>query len=230
MKQFKIRASASGKITSQPRAKKDKDLGLLSVTSQSYCKEWLTEQIYSRRKEFSSKQTQKGNEVEDESLDFLADNLDLGFIVKNEKWFENDYFTGTPDAILKDLIIDVKNSWDCFTFPLFDTAVPNKDYYWQAQIYMDLVGIDNYKLVYVLSDTPMHLIEKEAYYQSRSQGFEDLDVDTLKKCLKSMTYPDVDDSLKIKVFDIQKNQEDIDFLKGQVEKCRTYIKKLAFRF
>lgn len=230
MKQFKIRASAGGKITSQPRAKKDKELGLLSATSKSYCEEWVKEQLYSRRHEFSSKQTQKGNEVEDESLDFLANKLSLGFIIKNEKWFENDYFTGTPDAILKDLIIDVKNSWDCFTFPLFDLSVPNKDYYWQAQVYMDLVGIDEYKLVYVLSDTPMHLIEREAYFQSKNQGFEDLEINILKKCLKSMTYGDIDNSLKIKVFDIQKNQEDIDFLKGQVEKCRNYIKTLNERY
>ena len=138
MKQFKIRCSAIGQIMTNPRTKKE----YLSKTTASYCEEWLKEQIYGRKKEFTSKYTNKGNIVEQSSLDFVASELGYGSLVKNEESFMNDFLTGTPDAILDDHIIDVKNSWDCFTFPLFFNNVPNKAYYWQAQGYLALTGLD----------------------------------------------------------------------------------------
>ena len=89
----------------------------ISKTTKSYCQDWLKEQIYGRKKEFSSKYTDKGNEVEQDSLNYIAQNLGYDELIKNEKSFENDFLTGTPDAILSDHLIDVKNSWDCYSFP-----------------------------------------------------------------------------------------------------------------
>jgi hypothetical protein len=37
--------------------------------------------------------------------------------------------TGTPDVILEDKIIDIKNSVDCFTFPLNEKELKNKAYW-----------------------------------------------------------------------------------------------------
>ena len=226
MKQFKIRCSAIGQIMTQPRSKAAKEAGELSQTSKTYCEIWLKEQLYSRRREFSSKYTQKGNENEDNSIDFIADQLGYGMLLKNEQFFENDFMTGTPDVILPKLIIDAKNSWDCFTFPLFDTEIKNKDYIWQAQGYMELTGRKAYKLVYVLSDTPIHLIQKEAYYYAKNNGYEDLDEDIYNEFEAKMTYPNIDDKLKIKVFDIQHNKADIEMIEQQVIKCRNYIETL----
>lgn len=217
MKEFKIRASACGEI-----------MGIkgLGKTGETYLQTWLKEQLFNRRKEFSNKYTQKGLIMEDNSIDMVADYLDLGMLMKNEQYFENDFFTGTPDVILKDFIIDVKNSWDCFTFPFFDKEVPNKGYYWQAQVYMDLVGRDSYKLIYVLSDTPENIIEKTAYYWCKDNGYEELDLDIYDKFLAKMTYPDIPIEKKIKVFDIQRNDADIEKIKERVKECRTYINQL----
>ena len=63
-----------------------------------------------------SKYIDKGNAVEVESLAFISKELDIPSLVKNEESFENGFLTGTPDAILDEYIIDVKNSWDCFSF------------------------------------------------------------------------------------------------------------------
>ena len=82
MKEFKIRASACGQIMGV------KGLG---KTGENYVKTWLKEQIYDRKKEFTSKYTDKGLIVEDNSLDFIADELKIGFIVKNEQFYENDF-------------------------------------------------------------------------------------------------------------------------------------------
>ena len=212
MKTFKIRCSAIGLIMTNAKSKSD----LISKTTASYCKEWMKEQIYSRKKEISSKYFDKGNIMEQNSLDYIASELGYDSLPKNEKSFENDYLTGTPDAIFKDHIIDVKNSWDCFTFPLFYDNVPNKNYYWQAQGYMALTGLDYYRLIYTLMDTPEELIKKE-YFGSY------LDYDTFAKHYK---YSDIDSKYRIKVFEIERNDLDIDRIYTRVEECRAYINNI----
>ena len=226
MKQFKIRSSQTGKIVGNPRAKKDKELGLLSQTAKSFCKLWLKEQIYNRKKEFSNKYTQKGIIGEDDSIDLTAKFLKYGMLLKNEDNFEDNFKTGTPDVILPKLIIDVKSSWDFDTFPLLQKDIPNMDYYWQAQSYMSLVNRDNYKLIYVLIDTPKHLITKEAYYYAKDNGYEDLTDEIYQMFYKKMTYLDIPNKYKIKVYDISRNNEDIKKIEQKVIACREYIKEL----
>lgn len=217
IKEFKIRASACGNIMGV------KGLG---KTGETYCKDWLKGQVYNRQREINTKYTQKGNEVEDNSIDFVAEQLGYGFLIKNEQFFENDYMQGTPDIILPNEIIDVKNSWDTHTFPLLEDELPNSDYYYQAQIYMELVGRESYKVIYVLSDTPEHLIESEARRYCYANGFGELDLDIYEKFKAKMTYPDVDASLKMKVFEIKKDEAVISKIKERVIECRQIIEQL----
>ena len=210
MKEFKIRCSAIGKIMGV------KGLG---KTGESFLQEWLKEQIYQRRKEFSNKYTEKGLIMEDNSLDYVAEHLDYGMLLKNEEYFENDFLTGTPDVILDDHLIDVKNSWDCFTFPSFYNAVPNKDYYWQAQGYMALTGKSKYKLIYVLMDTPDHLIEKEFKWNNPNELEETVFYNKFK-------YGKIDAKYRIKVFEIERNDDDIAKIEERVNECRNYINQL----
>ena len=192
---FKIRCSAIGQIMANSRTK-----GQLSKTAQSYAQEWVKEQIYGRRKDISSKYMTKGNIVEDESIDFLAEAQDYGFLVKNEQHFENDFLTGTPDVITKDEVIDMKNSWDCFTFPLFAKELPNKDYWWQLQGYMALTGLSKAKLVYTLMNTPEEL--------------------------GSDNYDDIDIKYRIKSFEVARDEEAIEQIYHRVSEIREYINKL----
>jgi len=226
IKKFKIRCSGISQIMTNPRSKKDQEAGILAKTAQTFCKTWLKEQLYMRRNEFSSKYTDKGNIMEDNSIDFIGAQLDLGLLLKNEEELSNDFMTGTPDVRIPALIIDAKNSWDCFTFPLFEEDVPNDAYYWQAQGYLELENKDDYKLVYVLSDTPIHLIEKEAYWYCKNNGYDELDNDIYHEFEDRMTYPRIDDSLKIKVFDIKRSPEDVMKIQERVIQCRVYINSL----
>lgn len=222
MKEFKIRCSKIGEIIGT--GKKNP----LTQTAMSYCKTWLKEQLYSRHCEFRNKYTEKGHIVEDESIDFIGEQLGLGFLLKNDRQFENDYFTGEPDVIPPNinLVIDAKNSWSWETFPILESEIPTSDYYWQLQGYMNLTDRHHSKLVYVLSDTPQHLIEREARRYCYDNGFEELDIDIYNKFLADMTYPDVSDKLKIKVFDIERNDEDIAKAQKKVIECREYIETL----
>lgn len=226
VKKFKIRCSAIGQIMGEPRNKKDREAGLLSQTAKTYCEKWLKEQLYNKRKNISSKYFTKGNIVEQDSLDFIADQLGLGMLLKNEVRKSNEYMEGECDAIITELIIDAKNSWDHDTFPLFATEPPDTNNVWQLQGYLELFDRPKGKVIYVLSDTPEHLIRKEAYYHCRDLGYEELDDDIFDKFLANMTYGDVPDNLKIKIFSFDRNQEDIEKIKQQVGKCRIYIKEL----
>ena len=149
-------------------AKRDKPEGL-SAGAKTYVQGCLKEQLYGRRKEISSKYTQKGNEQEDASIHLLNMYL-LESYEKNEEYRENTEIgiCGTPDIVAPDLIRDIKTSWDFSTFPLFETSL-NQDYYYQAQAYMILFDCNHASVDYCLVNTPDYLIEKEAHSLARDK-------------------------------------------------------------
>jgi len=199
MKEFKIRASAAGKLMTKPRSKSE----VLSKTTKSYLEEWTKEQIYGVRKNIQSKYLTKGNQVEDDAIMYASTEKGWLFAEKNEEYFEDEYFCGTPDLILNDKIIDIKSSWDCFSFPLFYNGIPNKDYYYQLQTYMHLTGKRDAQLVYVLMNTPEELT---------FEGSHD--------------YSEINSKYRIKVFNVEYQEEVIEELKNKVIESREYIREL----
>jgi hypothetical protein len=193
---FKIRASASGKVMTNARSKSE----LISETTKTYIKEWLTEHIYGVRKEIKSKYLSKGLKMEDTAIDKAIEWLDLPFALKNEKFFEDDFFKGTPDLIVDGTVYDIKCSWDAFTFPLFEKEIPNKDYYYQLQVYMHLTGCKKAVLTYVLLNTPEDLTWEEKH-----------------------NYDSMDKKYRIKTFEIEYSEEVIADLKERVTNIRTFI-------
>ena len=197
VKEFKIRCSAIGQIMTNPRSKSE----LLSQTAKTYCETWLKEQIYGRRKEIYNKYLQKGLDMENEAIALVEDHYNYDFLIKNEKHFANNFLTGTPDLILPDCIRDTKCSWDCFTFPLFESKL-DKGYYWQMQGYMALVGRDVAYVDYVLVDTPEEL-------DSNAESYRMIDVD-----------------YRVKSFKVERNDTDIKAITERVKLCRDYINSL----
>lgn len=189
----------------------------------TYCQTWLKEQLYGRRKQIKSKYLDKGNEVEDDSILFLNSQL-LTDYVKNEEYFSNDFMTGTPD-IDADIIIDMKNSYDYSTFPLFADEIDNMDYYYQLQGYMELCDKDDAMLVYCLMDLPDHLIEGEARSMAYKKGghWEDY----YSECHKFHTYSDIDPALKIKKFEVNRDRSVIEEIEERVAMCQEYINQLT---
>lgn len=214
MKEFKIRCSAIGDIMGA------KGLG---KTGETYLKNWAKSQFFNRKIEIKSKYLSKGNLVEFESIKFIEKYLELGILEKNEQYFANDFLQGTPDIITDDYVIDVKNSWDWSTFPLFDTEIPNSDYAYQLQGYMELTGKRKALLVYILSDTPENIIEKEAYYFCKSQGFDELDYEIFEQFKSKMTYSDIADLKRFKVFELNYDESIIEKIKTRVIECKTYL-------
>jgi len=151
--EFKIRCSAISQIMAQPRSAADKKAGLLGQTAKTYCEVWLKEQMFGRKKEFTSKQTAKGNLKEEWSIEFLAENNIIPlFSKKNTERKSNDFLTGECDVKTDDEVIDLKNSWDLFTFPLFSDENKNKANVDQIQGYMCLEKKRKGRVIYTLSD------------------------------------------------------------------------------
>ena len=199
MKTFLARASAASKLMTAPRNKSES----LSETTKSYIKEWLIEQIYGFRKEIKSKYLDKGLMLEDTAIDKAIEWLDLDFVMKNEDSFEDEFFTGTPDIITNDEILDVKCSWDAYSFPLFDKELPNKDYFYQMQVYMHLTGKKKARVVYVLLNTPEELTWEEKH-----------------------DYSNMDKKYRIKDFVVEYDAEIIATLQEKVKEARKYIETI----
>lgn len=200
MNQFKIRASAGGKVMTNPRSKSE----LISKTTISYVHDWLKESIYGVKKDFSSKYTEKGTLLEDEGIDKAITWLDLPLVLKNETRFEDDYFTGSPDLILEDEIIDIKLSWDAFTFPLFEDELPEKDYFYQVQIYMHLTGKKKARVVFLLLNTPKEIAKWETHHD----------------------YSAVPIDKRWKAYTVEYDESVIEDLKERVDNIREYIKTI----
>lgn len=200
--------------------------------AKTYCLEWIKQQpeFYNRTKQYSNKYTEKGLIVEDNALDLASEVLGYGLLVKNEQRYNNDFIEGTPDNLQPDHVIDVKSSWDFSTFPLFEEVSPNKDYDWQLEGYMDITGKDKAKLIYCLIDTPINIIEREARHYSYSNGYGDLTQDLYDEFLQRMTYKDVPDSLKVKVFEQRRDEEKAKQIHQRVKMCRKFIEETVTKF
>ena len=195
---FKCRASGAGALMTNPRNKNE----ALSETTKTFVHEWIKENIYGVKKQISSKEINKGIEFEDMAIDKAIEWLDLPFAIKNEKRFEDDFFTGEPDLILQDSVHDIKNSWDAFTFPLFDTEIPTKGYEYQVQIYMHLTGLKRASVDYVLLNTPETPWSME------------------------IDYTHLDKKFRIKTFEFEYDSEIIAKLQERVLLIREYINTL----
>jgi len=218
---MKIRASAIGQVMTNSRKK-----GELSKTCQTYVQKVLKEELYGVRSMFSNKYTDKGNIMEDEAIDLVANFYDLGKVVKNEEYFTNDFIKGTPDVILKDSVRDIKCSWDVGTFPLYQTEVPNKDYYWQLQGYMWLTDKEVSYLDYCLMDTPHHLISSEARSMAYRFGVDEISQRQYTDLVQNMTFSRHPEAMRIKTFRVDRDEESIEQIKNRITEINNYINTL----
>lgn len=206
-----------------PSTKPARESGELSKTTMAHCQTWVKEQLYGRKKSFTSKYTDKGIQAESDSIELAASHYNWGLVFKNTQIFSNKFMTGTPDVILSDRVVDLKNSWDCFTFPLF--TEPDKDYWWQLQGYMALTGKDRASLVYCLSDTPDDIIDRElSFLISNNQGLTEQEYNDAVAHYK---YSHIPAKFRLVKFDFTRDDPAIQRIESRVLACREYIKKLV---
>ena len=222
MNTFKVRCSALGKVMTSPRSKSE----ILSQTAKTYVEEQVLQAKYGIVKTFNSRYTDKGNLVEDESIKLASDVLDLGFILKNDEHFSNDWVMGTPDVNTDDILLDVKSSWDATTFPFFATEIPTKDYYYQLQGYMWLTGKQKSLLVYCLVNTPLDMVQDEIRRAHWNANLLEESLDLIDEVQKRHNFDHIPDNRRVKFFEVKRDDEVIEQIKERVELCREYYETL----
>lgn len=249
---IKFRCSSLGDLMTPPRAKSDK----ISKTAKAYLQDLYKEALYGRKKEIESKYLDKGTEVEQQSINLL-NQVKYSSYKKNEERFTNDYLTGEPDIITDNSIIDVKSSWSFFTFPFFEEKIPHQKYFWQIIGYCILTNKTKGQLIYCLSDTPAHEINRELKqldYKHRILDFEgnilEEHINTASNLIKNHIFSqeglnnfcnqssiisraEVEDFIEIpnhkrvKIFDIECKEEHIEKVNAKMIECRNYLNELA---
>lgn len=197
--------------------------------AKTYCQKWLKEQLYNRRKHFSNRYLEKGIACEDDAIEFASEYYGWIGACKNDEWFEDDYMQGTPDIILEgeSHVIDIKNSYDAFSFPLFEEEIPTKGYNDQLQVYLALTGHERATLTYVLMDAPLDIMKEEMRRMSWKEGSMGLISDELYQKVKAeMTYSNLPPELRLKSYTVERDPTVIDELQFRVDLCRSYIDEL----
>jgi hypothetical protein len=201
----------------------------LGKTGEGCAEEWYISKRFERKKDFYSKYVEKGLAVENVGIDMLSLHLGDGVqLVKNEQWYENDFMRGMPDVDYDGVVYDIKSSWSIFTFPYFDKALPNKDYWWQLQGYMALMGYKKAAIVYCLIDTPKPIIQQELkklYYQSGGKA-EDWNPEAYVELEQNYRFDDIPFNERIRVFNVERDDAAIKLIGDRVVECRNYLESL----
>ena len=159
MREILFRCSSIGKLMTEPKTKAE---GPLSVGAKTYIRELAQQEIFGVEFEFSSKETQKGIEVEDQSIALLNRVRGLS-LQKNTERKTNGLITGECDLYdaARKRGHDLKSSWSAKTFPGWTKDCEDKLYEWQMRGYMWLWDADEWEVNYALVDTPDRLIGYE---------------------------------------------------------------------
>ena len=162
-----------------------------------------------------SPQMEKGNLVEDESIELYARLIAKKPIFKNEQHFTKplveSLHTGTPDAIHQGQIIEIKS---CYNPHSFITADLKKEYWAQVQSYLRLTDLTTGWLIYTLVDLPEHLLAQEERKFCYQQGIIDpegsLAQDALAHFRKQWIYstnPKYPAEQRLKIYKIDKDPD-----------------------
>lgn len=159
MREILFRCSSLGRLMTEPKSAKD---GPLSAGAKSYIRELALQEILGAESEFSSRETDKGIEVEGESIALLNRVRGLQ-LAKNTERRSDDLITGECDLYdaARRRGHDLKSSWSTKTFPGWPEDCSNALYEWQMRGYMRLWEADSWEVNYALVSTPERLIGYE---------------------------------------------------------------------
>lgn len=223
--------SSLGLIMTESRTKDQ-----FGETCKAHLMECYVSQKYGRYKDITNKYIEKGLVAEEDSID-LYSVVKNHLFIKNTDLLRNDFFIGTPDLwtgpsiTQAETVIDLKTSWDIFTFFGVMAKALDKRYFWQLQAYMDLTGAKEAKLVYCLVNTPFKLIEDQKKKLLWTMAVIDPDTDEAyqKACEqveKNSIYDDIPKEERYIEFTIEREQEAIDKAHKRVEECREFLNQL----
>lgn len=201
----------------------------LSTTAKSYLVKLWAETTFEKSDEMESKYLDKGISVEEDSITLYSNVVGMPFF-KNKDRKENHYISGEPDNTYKGVIRDIKSSWDHTTFPYHEKSIPNNDYYWQLMGYMWLWGYKKAELIYCLVDTPEELITDELWRTARKCGYVDLPDFIEQNVRKRMTFSDIPEFLRVRVFPLEYDEAAKAAIVQQIKIARKFLNDVNENF
>ena len=230
---IRFRCSALGNIMTDARSKSE----TISETAKAHCVDVFISEKYGRKKDISNKFITKGLMVEEDSITLFSRHTKT-FFKKNEVQLKNHSITGTPDLfegeqiLSATKIIDVKSSWDIYTFFRSRHDKLNSQYFWQLQGYMALTGAQSATLAYCLINTPEMLIDDEKRkLQWKTGTIDDEQPEFKVACAemdKLMRYDDIPMEERITMIDIPRDETAICRIYQRVADCRKWIAENLF--
>lgn len=221
-KTYKFRCSALPYLMTTSRSKTDP----LSDTTKAYLREvWIAEVFGRIKYDLKNKFTDKGIACESDSLD-LVQKVTKTTYFKNKKLLENEWIKGTPDVIKKDSIIDIKTSWDIWTYAKVDADLAQKTYFYQLLGYMWLTGTKNSELMYCLVNTPEEIISDELYKLAFRYPEINESTEAAEKYRFNYIFDDIDPKLRLKTFALPYIEDEVKLLKEKIVASREYLGKL----
>lgn len=195
----------------------------LSSGAKTLVKEMVRKQRHNAPSKFSgSKETNKGNAVEEDAIKFL---MQQEFISaeKNTQRFTNEWITGEPDIIAKK-VYDTKCPWTYWTMDYFADDIESKaldaGYDWQQLGYLwllrdnkdfDPIFIDEAELKFILMPTPQSCLTR---YDDEYLHVE---------FVENMNPKD-----RISTYKIQYDESKIELIKTKITAARRYAATLKF--
>lgn len=223
---YKFRCHTLPKLMTKPRKKTE----VLSETTKTFLREVFIEEVYGRRKyDSANKYTRKGVIVETDSIELLEKYTGETYF-KNNTELENDYIKGTPDTIVGNAkVIDIKSSWDMWTFAAADQASALKTYGWQVKGYRWLTDTNMGQLAFALANTPEDIIQGELYKMSFSMPELSTDEALTNEVRKNYIFDDLDITERVKVYEVPSDNFEAEIVELQniIMAARDYLNHMT---
>lgn len=234
---YAFRCSSLGALMTNKQGKSDTTC--LAELSES-CKQTLIEIIisrkYNRQKDIANKYIEKGLAVEEDAVT-LYSRLEGKFFKKNTHRIISDDIQGEPDLYKgnsifdAEHIIDLKSSWDVFTFFAVKTKPINKDYLYQLNGYMALTGAKSATLAYCLINTPEPMINDEKrrlFYKMNVLTEENPEYKKACELIeRNMTFDDIPMEDRVIKFELKRDDELMDKVYKRVPWWREFMNEFV---
>lgn len=222
-------------ITYEPNRPSDKILSeiILIYTYEMYGKTKIS------RGNDSPHAAEKGNMAEPAAIELIS-KIDGIKYEKNDQVFENNWFRGIPDVIVRngkgkvEKIIEVKASYDLPSFIMSMRKEETSHNLFETMGYMDLLGCKNAEIVHCLVDMPDKIVsfeEKRLKERYRWLELEDDDMNgRIEKAINNMIYTDIPEELKLFRRSVTYNKLTMKDVKRRVTSSRKWIKEVHEMF
>ncbi len=181
---------------------------------------------------------EKGLTAESDAIELIS-RIDQSEYVKNENLFDNKWFKGVPDVIVRSnnkvqKIIEVKVSYDLPSFIMAMSRPEPARNLFEIMGYMDLLECKNGEIIHCLVDMPHTLASAEERRLKERHKVLDLDEsyssDRILSVLNSMQYSEIPDELKVFRRSVTYNKLTMKEAKVRVGHARKWLKEIHNSF